>query len=81
MPFRARRADYGASSFSSPAAAAAAASSRRTPDVRDFVARWFDDPQNGETLRDSRFDELGFALFANGEGLKIALAVLADQHD
>ena len=45
-------------------------------DVRDFIHRWLDQPQYRDMLLNPRFEGLGFALVADGEGRKIALALV-----
>ena len=45
-------------------------------DLRHFREGWLGSPQYRETLLDPRLTHLGFAMTANGEGAKTALAVL-----
>lgn len=45
-------------------------------DVRRMVDQWLDGPDHRGRLLDSAFDHLGFTIRADGEGRKIALAVL-----
>lgn len=47
-------------------------------DIRYFVDQWLQDPQNGATLLSSEATQIGFAMFANGEGRKIGIAVTGD---
>ncbi|WP_324765481.1 CAP domain-containing protein (plasmid) [Sinorhizobium meliloti] len=47
-------------------------------DIRYFVDQWLQDPQNGGTLLSSDATQIGFAMFANGEGRKIGIAVTGD---
>jgi uncharacterized protein YkwD len=46
-------------------------------DVRFFAQEWLDDPSYRRTLLDKRTTHIGFAIATNGEGMKVALAVLA----
>lgn len=45
-------------------------------DLRHFREGWLDDPRSRGTLLDPRVTHLGFAMTADGEGAKTALAVL-----
>lgn len=45
-------------------------------DLRHFRGQWLDDPQHRGALLDPRMTHLGFAVAADGEGAKTALAVL-----
>ena len=45
-------------------------------DVRSFARDWLDSPQHRDTLLDAGLTHLGFALEADGDGRKVALAVL-----
>lgn len=45
-------------------------------DVRYFAQDWLDDPSYKKDLLDPRVTHIGFAIAANGEGMKVALAVL-----
>ena len=45
-------------------------------DLRSFVEQWLDDPQYRERLLAPDTTHLGFAMQANGEGRKVALATL-----
>lgn len=47
-------------------------------DIRYFVDQWLQDPQNGGTLLSSEATQIGFAMFADGEGRKIGIAVTGD---
>ena len=44
-------------------------------DVRSFVQQWLDNPQYEQTLLSPEADALGFAMYAGGEGRKVAVAV------
>ena len=46
-------------------------------DVRFFTQQWLDDPSYLQPLLDARITHIGFAIATNGEGMKVALAVLA----
>lgn len=48
-------------------------------DVRFFANQWLENPQYRSRLLDPGFTHLGFAMQANGEGRKNALAVLGGQ--
>lgn len=45
-------------------------------DVRFFARQWLDDPSYRQALLDLRVTHVGFAMATNGEGKKVALAVL-----
>jgi uncharacterized protein YkwD len=45
-------------------------------DVRYFAQQWLDDPSYKKDLLDARVTHVGFAIVTNGEGMKVALAVL-----
>ena len=45
-------------------------------DLRFFREEWLDDPRYRDTLLDPRMTHLGFAMTADGEGAKTAVAVL-----
>lgn len=45
-------------------------------DVRFFAQQWLDDPSYRQTLLDARVTHVGFAIASNGDGMKVALAVL-----
>jgi uncharacterized protein YkwD len=44
-------------------------------DIRDFAQQWRNDERHGATLLGSEATHLGFALIANGDGGKLAVAV------
>ncbi len=44
-------------------------------DVRSFVQQWLDNPQYEQTLLAQTTDALGFAMYAGGDGRKVAIAV------
>jgi uncharacterized protein YkwD len=46
-------------------------------DVRFFAQQWLDDPSYKQMLLDARITHIGFAIATNGEGMKVALVVLA----
>jgi uncharacterized protein YkwD len=46
-------------------------------DVRFFAQQWLDDPSYKRMLLDTRFTHIGFAIATNGEGMKVALLLLA----
>jgi uncharacterized protein YkwD len=46
-------------------------------DVRFFTQQWLEDPSYRQTLLDTRITHVGFALATNGDGMKVALALLA----
>jgi uncharacterized protein YkwD len=46
-------------------------------DVRFFAQQWLDDPSYRQALLDARITHVGFAIATNGDGKKVALAVLA----
>lgn len=45
-------------------------------DVEFFAQEWLDDPSYKKDLLDARITHVGFAIAANGEGMKVALAIL-----
>lgn len=45
-------------------------------DVRFFAQQWLGDPSYNQILLNARITHIGFAIAANGEGMKVALAVL-----
>ena len=48
-------------------------------DLRHFRGEWLDDPHHRDVLLDPRMTHLGFAVAADGEGAKTALAVLGTE--
>lgn len=48
-------------------------------DVYDFVDQWLDNPQYGDTLLAGAATAVGFAMRANGEGRKVAIAVVGNR--
>jgi uncharacterized protein YkwD len=46
-------------------------------DVRFFAEQWLDDPSYRQAVLDTAVTHVGFAMATNGEGMKVALAVLA----
>jgi hypothetical protein len=46
-------------------------------DVRFFAQQWLDDPSYQQAVLDNSVTHVGFAIATNGEGMKVALAVLA----
>ena len=48
-------------------------------DVRSFTEQWLSNPQNAEALLEDRMTHFGFAMRANGEGKKVAIAVLGQR--
>jgi uncharacterized protein YkwD len=49
-------------------------------DVRFFARQWLDDPSYRQAVLDARITHVGFALATNGDGKKVALAVLGRAH-
>jgi uncharacterized protein YkwD len=45
-------------------------------DIRYFVRHWLEDPSYKRDLLDARVTHVGFSVATNGEGMKVALAVL-----
>lgn len=48
-------------------------------DIRSFREQWLENPQYADTLLDAAFTHLGFAMRTDGEGKKVAVAVLGRQ--
>ncbi|MBW8640665.1 CAP domain-containing protein [Hoeflea sp. WL0058] len=68
------------SSLSIMAGACGGCGSRPTAaDIRYFVGQWSDDPQDGRTVLDEGATHLGFAMRVDGDGRKIAVAVLGQK--
>jgi uncharacterized protein YkwD len=44
-------------------------------DIRHFADQWVNNPQHHETLLGQAISHLGFAMLANGEGRKVAIAI------
>jgi uncharacterized protein YkwD len=44
-------------------------------DIRSFREQWLENPQSANTLLDASFTHLGFAMRADGQGMKIAVAL------
>jgi uncharacterized protein YkwD len=50
-------------------------------DVRYFARQWLEDPSYKQTLLDAGVTHVGFAIATNGEGMKVALALLGRGRD
>jgi uncharacterized protein YkwD len=50
-------------------------------DVRYFARQWLEDPSYKQTLLDADVTHVGFAIATNGEGMKVALALLGRGSD
>lgn len=50
-------------------------------DIRYFADQWTNDPRDGRTVLRGNLSHMGFAMRADGEGRKVAVAVLGERSD